>query len=136
MIPFTTLNECELYSQSLEEHIHSNETKPVSQINNSQSLSIDLSPPHLDLTIFEKSSSPEESSNDNGNLKIDIISYPESLNQQINLPMSPRKSSNDATSLYATSNEDLSPPRLDLTVFEKSSAVLMIMEMTKKLNYM
>ena len=111
-----------MYSQSLEEHIHSDETKPVSQINNSQSLSIDLSPPHLDLTVFEKSSSPKESSNDTGNLKVDIISYPESLNQQINLPMSPSKSSNDVTSLYETSNEDLSSPRLYLTVFEKSSA--------------
>ena len=121
MTPLTTpikQDECELYSQSLEEHPHSDETEPI---NNSQSLSKDLSPPHLDLTVFVKSSSPEESSNDNGN-QVDIISYPESLNQQINLPMSPSKSSNDVTSFYETSNEDLSPPRLYLTVFEKSSA--------------
>ena len=67
MTPLTTpikQDECELYSQSLEEHPHSDETEPI---NNSQSLSKDLSPPHLDLTVFVKSSSPEESSNDNGN---------------------------------------------------------------------
>ena len=116
MTPLTTPNECELYSQSLEEHIHSNETKPVSQINNSQSLSIDLSPPHLDLTIFEKSSSPEESSSNNGNLKIDI-SYPESLNQPINLPMGPSKSSNSTTSLYETSNAEKPSPLVSLRYY-------------------
>ena len=112
-----------------QEHVHSDETEPVSPINNSQSHPVtDLSPPVLssppDLIVFEKSLSPEESSNDNGNHKeveLDIISYPESLNQQINLPKGPNKSLNDTTSLYETSNEDISPPHLALTVFEISS---------------